>query len=84
MPVAAPGRRPDRDEDRFGRLDRVGEVGREREPPLAHVLGDEVREARLENRNLAAVQRLDLARILVDAAHVVSEVCKQAPETRPT
>ena len=74
MPVAAPRGRADGDEDgvRFG--DRVGQIGREGEAAAPHVALDETVEPGLEDRHDAAVERLDLARVLVDADDVVSEV----------
>ena len=55
---------------------RLGQIGREGQPALAHVLGHEIAQPRLEDRDLAAVQRLDLGRVLVDAADVVAEIGK--------
>ena len=54
MAVAAPRRRADGDEHGIGALrTRLGEVGREGQPALAHVLGDEIVEPRLVDRHLA-------------------------------
>ena len=57
-------------------LTACGQVGGEGQAALAHVLGDELGQARLEDRDLAPVERLDLGRVLVDAAHVVAEIRK--------
>ena len=76
MAVAAPRRRADRDEDRRRPPSGAGEVGREEQPLLAHVLGDELGQPRLEDRHLAAPQRSDLAGVLVDAGHDMAEVGK--------
>ena len=56
--------------------DRLLQVGGEGQAAFARVLGDEFGQARLEDRDLAAVERLDLGRILVDAADVVAEIGK--------
>ena len=74
MAVAAPRRRADGDEDGLGGLGRLGEVGGEEEPLRAHVLGDQLGQARLVDRHLAARQGGDLVGVLVDAGHDVAEV----------
>ncbi len=61
------------------RLHRAGEVGREGQPVLAHVLGDQLRQAGLEDRHLAALQRRNLVGIVVHADHGVAEVGKAGP-----
>ena len=76
MAVAAPGGGADRDEHGLGVADRLLQVDGEGQAAFAHVLGDEFGQARLEDRDLAAVERLDLGRILVDAADVVAEIRK--------
>ena len=76
VPVAAARGRADGDEDRLGGLGGLGQAGREEQPPLAHVLGNELGEARLEDRHLAAGERGDLVGVLVDAGHDVAEVGK--------
>jgi hypothetical protein len=48
--------------------------GREREPLLRHVGGHEVGQARLDNRNFAALECRDPPGILVDAGHVMAEI----------
>ena len=72
--VAAPGRRSDGDEDGLRLAHALGEIGREGEPFLAHVVGDEIGEPRLENRHLAGLQRLDFLDVGVDADDIMPEV----------
>ena len=43
------------------------------------VVGDQLLETGLEDRDPAGVQRLDLARVLVDADHVMAEIGKADP-----
>ena len=74
--VAAARGRADGDEDRLGGLGGLHQAGREEQPLLAHVLGNELREARLEDRHLAAGECGDLVGVLVDAGHDVAEVGK--------
>ena len=61
MAVAAPRRRADRDEHRLGLAD-ARRIGGEFEPALAHIGCDQIGEAGLEDRNLAAIERRDLGR----------------------
>ena len=83
MAVAAPRRRADRDEDRIGFRDRRVQIGGEGEPPGLDVAGDQRIEARLEDRNLAPLQRIDLAGILVDASDLVAEIRKTGAGDQP-
>ena len=76
MAVAAPRGRADRDEHRVGVAHGLGQVGREGQAALAHVVGDEIGQPRLEDRHLAALQRVDLGRVLVDAGDDVPEIGK--------
>ena len=73
--VAAPRRRADGDHHRVG-LGDAACLGGEMQPALAHVGFDQLGQAGLEDRNLAAVKRRDLGRILVDAGHVMAEIGK--------
>ena len=73
MAVAAARRRANRDEYRLGVGDRR-QVHCEFQPALANIVGDKIGQSRLENRNLAALERGDPARILVDANHMMAEV----------
>ena len=73
MPVAPARRRPNRDEYRLGVGDRR-QVHREAQPALANIAGDKFGQSRLENRNLATLERSDPSRILVDADHMMAEV----------
>ena len=79
MAVAAPRGRADRDEHRVRVLDRRRDVLAEEQALLADVVRDDVLEPRLEDRNLPALQRLDLARVLVDAGHDMAEIGKARP-----
>ena len=54
-----------------------------RKPLLANIGLDQIGEARLENRNLAAIKRRDLLRVLVDAGHVVAEIGKAGAGHQP-
>ncbi len=77
VPTAGGG--SDRDEHGFGGPDRFGQGGGEGQASFARVLGDELGQARLEDGDLAAVEGLDLARVLVDAAHLVAEIREAGP-----
>ena len=76
MAVAAARRRADGDEHGVGAVHRGGEIGGEGQAALLDVVGDQLVEARLVDRDLAALQALDLAGVLVDADHVVAEIGK--------
>jgi hypothetical protein len=76
MAIAAPRRRADGDEDDVGLADRAGKFGGEGEPARLDVLRHQRLEARFEDRDLAAVQRLDLRLGLVDAYDGVTEIGK--------
>ena len=82
MAVAAARRRADRDEHRLGGGDGGG-VDRKAQAFLADIGLDQIGEARLENRNLAAIERGYLLRILVDAGHVVAEIGKAGAGHQP-
>ncbi len=60
MAVAAARRRADRDEHRVGLGDRALETGGEAQAPGADIGGDQIVEARLVDRHLAALERRDL------------------------
>ena len=79
MAVAAARRRADRDEHRVGGFDRAGEIVGKFQPPGAGIGGDQVGEARLVDRHLAARERADLFGVLVDAGHVVAEIGEAGP-----
>ena len=82
MTVAAARRRTHRDEHGFG-IGRALRFRGEFEPALAEVRFDEVGKARLEDRNLAAVERGDAAGILVDAGHLMTEIGKAGAGDEP-
>src|SRR3546814_10159646 len=67
MAVAAPRRCADRDEHCIGAGDRIGQFGGEGQPACRHVGCDKIVEARLIDRDLAGIQRLNLRTVLVDA-----------------
>jgi hypothetical protein len=79
MPIAATCRRAHGDEDRIRIRHRTGQVGGEGQAPGLHVLGHQQIEPRLVDRNLARVEHLDLAGVLVDADHVMAEIRKTNP-----
>ena len=81
--VAAPRRSPDRDEDRFRALDALGEIGREAQAAALGIGLDQRLETRLPDRHDAVLQRIDLARILVDAADFVTEIGKARAGDEP-
>jgi hypothetical protein len=74
MPVRAPRRRRDRDEDDLGVRHAGGEVGREAEPAGLDVGSHEFLEPRLVDRDATGLQGLDLGDVVVDATHVVAEI----------
>jgi hypothetical protein len=76
MPVAAARRGADGDEHRVGAGQRLGKVEGELEPACGDVLGDELVETRLEDRDAPFTQRRDFACVLVDAAHLMAEIGK--------
>ena len=54
------------------RPDRGGRVGRERKPLGFDIARHEFAEARLEDRQLAAAQSLDLSLVDIDARHFIA------------
>jgi len=79
MTIAAARRRADRDEHGIDALDRRGQVGREAQPAGAHIVGDQRVQARFVDRHLAAIDALDLARVLVDADDGGAELREASP-----
>ena len=77
--AAAARRRADGDEHRIGGADRLGPVQGERQPAALHIGRHQIVQTRLEDRDLAALQPLDLGRILVDAGHLMAEVGETGP-----
>ena len=82
MAVAAARRRADRDEHGVGFADARGVAG-EFEPALAHIGLDQIGEARLEDRDFAAIERGDFGGILVDAGHLMAEIGKAGAGDEP-
>ncbi len=76
MAVPAPRRRADRDEDHVGLGNGGGKIGGEAQPPGFGIVGDDGLQTRLEDRDMAIFQGFDLFRHLVDANHVMAEICK--------
>ena len=83
MAVAAPRRRADRDEYRIGVFDGLREVRGEGEAAGEAVAVDQYVEAGLVDRDFAALQRLDLALVLVDADHLMSKVGEAGAGDKP-
>jgi hypothetical protein len=81
--VAAPRRRADGDEHRLGAVERRLEVGGEGEPAGRLVDRDELVEARLVDRHLAALQPRDLVGVLVDAGDRHAEFGEAGPRDEP-
>ncbi len=85
MAVAAPRRRADGDEDGIGAGDGGAEIGGEAQAPGRGVGGDDLLQARLVDRHLAALQsRAILPASLSTQVTSTPNSEKQAPETSPT
>ena len=78
------GRRADAEEDDLGILDGGLHVVGELELPGGVVLLHQFLQARLEDRAVAVLKRLELLRVLLDAAHGVADAARQVPVTSPT
>ena len=74
MAVSPAGGGADGDEHGVACGDGLGRVGGEGETPLAHILRHQQVEAGFEDRHLAALKLGDLARILVDAGHLMAKI----------
>ena len=83
MPVAAAGRRADRDEDGVGAGHGFLEIVGEDEAPGAAIGVDDLVEARLEDRNLALLQARNLVQVLVDASDIDAELGKARARDQP-
>ncbi len=59
--------------------DRSVLVGREMQPPRRDVARDHRGEARLVNRHAALLEHVDLARVDVEAQHVVADLGETGP-----
>jgi hypothetical protein len=77
--VAAPRRRADRDEHRVRFRHRRLQLGRELQPPSLRIGRDEFGQARLVDRHLASLERIDLGTVLVDAGDLMAEIGKAGP-----
>ena len=76
MTVAASRRRADGNEHDVGLRDRPFQVGREVETLRFHIGGHQIIKPGLEDRDLAAAKRCDLALVLVDTNDLMAEVSK--------
>ena len=76
MAIAAPCRRAHRDEDRIRTCHGLGQIKGERQPACGDVLGHQHIQPGLENRHLACLQPINLARIFIDADHLMPEIRK--------
>jgi hypothetical protein len=83
MTVAAPRRRPHRDEHRIRVGHSTRQLGGERQAPRADIAQHQILQARLEDRHHPRLQRRDLARVLVDAHHIMPEIRKTGPGNEP-
>ena len=73
MAVAAPRRRADRNEDRFGERTGSLKYGRKRQPACSGVGRTRSCKPGSINRNFAALERLDFCGILVDTDDMMTE-----------
>ena len=83
MAIATAGRRAHGDEDRVRIVDGRAKVVAEGQAIGANVVGDQLVEARFVDWHLACSQTGDLGRILVDAHHVMAELCKAGAGDEP-
>src|SRR5215470_858222 len=79
MSVAAPGGGAHRNEHGGSALQAVGHARRKRQPSLPHIRGHKLLEAWLVDRDLATVERVDLAGILVDAGDLMTKIGNACP-----
>ena len=82
MAIAAPRRCADGDEDGIRVADAAGRLG-EFEPALAHIGLDQIRQPRLEDRYLAALERSHSAGVLVDTGYAMTEIGKTRARHQP-
>ena len=83
MAVAAPGRGADRNEDDIACGNARLYISSEGEAAGSHIVGNELFEARLEDRYFAALESLNLARILIDADDLMAEIGKADTRYKP-
>ena len=76
VPVAAPHRRADGQEDQIGLAHRLRHLAAKADAALAQVTRQQILQAGLEDRDLAPAELLDTGRVLVDADHAPAEVRK--------
>ena len=78
--IAPPGcGRPYGNEDHLGLGHAGGEFRRKNETPGVHVLANDELEARLIDRNFTLFQNTDLALVLVDTRHLMTEFGEASP-----
>ena len=83
MAVAAAHRRADREEDDVGLGDRGTELVGEQQAPSLHVAGEQIVEARLVDRRLAASQLGKPVWVLVDACDRPAELGEAGRRDKP-
>ena len=79
MAIATPRGGADGDKDRIRPGHRLCQIQREGKPARGHILGHQVIQTRFKDRHFAGTQPFDLARILVDADHLMPEIGKAHP-----
>src|SRR5206468_1465888 len=79
MSVDASGGGADRNEHGGSVVQAVGQTRGERQPPLPHVRCHELLEARLVDRDLAGIERVNLAGLLVDAGDLMTKIGNASP-----
>ena len=83
MAVAAPRRRADGNEHRIGGFHRGSDLLGEFQASGFRVGGNQIVEAGLVDQHLAAAERGDFGRVLVDAGHLVAEIGETGPGNEP-
>ncbi len=83
VPVAAPGRGADGDENRLGALKCSVQILREAQPAGGGVLGQKCLQTRLEDRHLALFEHRDFVGVPVDADDIVAEIGKADAGDQP-
>ena len=79
MAIAAPRRGANGDEDGLGPSDAALQIGREAQPTGTGIAGDQLFKPGFIDRHDAVVEPLDLARIEIDADHIVAEIGENTP-----
>src|SRR5262249_10482632 len=79
MSIAAPGRGADRNEHGGSAFQSISQARGKRQSPLAHIRCHELLEAWLIDRDLAGIERVNLAGVLVDAGDLMTKVGNAGP-----